>query len=51
MAFVSYIWLGALSVYALEALKPEFSLGKRIILAIAGIGITLFAVLLLVGVI
>ncbi len=51
MAFISYIWLGALSVYALGALKPEFSLGKRISLAIAGIAITLFAVLLLVGVI
>ena len=51
MAFISYIWLGALAVYALEALKPEFSLGKRITFAVAGIGITIFAVLLLVGVI
>ena len=32
MAFISYIWLGALSVYALSAVKPEFSLGKRITL-------------------
>jgi hypothetical protein len=51
MAFVSYIWLGALAVYSLEALKPEFSLGKRITFVVAGIGITIFAVLLLVGVI
>jgi len=51
MAFISYIWLGALTVYALGALKPEFSLGKRITLAIAGIAITLFVVLLFVGVI
>jgi hypothetical protein len=51
MAFISYIWLGALTVYALGALKPEFSLGKRIALAVVGIGITIFVVLLLVGVV
>jgi hypothetical protein len=51
MAFISYIWLGALSVYALSALKPEFSLGKRITLVVAGLGITIIAVLLLVGVV
>ena len=51
MAFISYIWLGALAVYALGALKPEFTLSKRITLAVVGIGITLFVVLLLVGVV
>ena len=51
MAFISYIWLGALGVYALSALKPEFSLGKRITLVVAGLGITILAVLLLVGVV
>lgn len=51
MAFISYIWLGALVVYALGELKPEYSLGKRITLSVAGIGITLFIVLLLVGII
>ena len=51
MAFISYIWLGALTVYATGALKPEFSLGKRIALAVVGIGITIFVVLLLVGVV
>jgi len=51
MAFISYIWLGALAVYVIGALKPEFSLGKRIALAVVGIGIMIFAVLLLVGVV
>jgi hypothetical protein len=51
IAFISYIWLGALVVYVLGALKPEFSLGKRIALAVAGIGVTIFVVLLLVGVV
>jgi hypothetical protein len=50
MAFISYIWLGALTFFALGAVKPEFSMSKRITLAIAGIGITMFVVLLLVGV-
>ncbi|MCL4430223.1 MAG: hypothetical protein M1167_05675 [Chloroflexi bacterium] len=51
MSVVSYIWLGALGVFAIGALKPEFSMGKRITLSVASLAITIFVVLLLVGVV
>lgn len=46
---ISYVWLGALCTIIIGALKPEFSMTKRILISLASIGVTLFLLLLLVG--
>jgi hypothetical protein len=51
MAFVSYIWLGAMSVIVLGELKPEFSLLKRIAFSAVSLAITILLLLFLVGII
>jgi len=51
MAFVSYIWLGALGTLALGELKPEFSMQKRIVFSAASLGVTVLVLLFLVGIV
>jgi hypothetical protein len=45
--FISYIWLGALGVIIMRALKPEFSALKRIAISAVSIAVTLLVLLLL----
>jgi hypothetical protein len=49
MFVVSYVWIGALCTIIVGTLKPEFSMIKRIIISIVSVGVTLFLLLLLVG--
>ena len=49
MFVVSYVWLFALSTIIVGALKPEFSLTKRITIAAVAVLATFFLSLLLVG--
>jgi len=49
MFVVSYVWLGTLSTIIVGALKPEFSMTKRITIAGVAVAATLFLSLLLVG--
>jgi hypothetical protein len=51
MALVSYVWLGAIGVIVLGELQPEFSQLKRIVLSASSLGITIFLLLFLVGII
>ena len=51
MAFVSYIWLGAMSVIVLGELKPEFTQLKRMAFSAVGLAITILLLLFLVGII
>lgn len=49
MFIISYVWLGALSTIIVGALKPEFSMTKRITIAAVAVAATVFLSLLLVG--
>jgi len=49
MAIISYVWLGALAAIVVGSLKPEFSTPKRIAIALVGVVVMLFALLLLIG--
>lgn len=51
MFAVSYVWLGALCSIIVGALKPEFSLTKRIIISAVTVGATILLLLLFVGVV
>ncbi len=51
MAFISYIWLGAVCVIILGELKPEFSQMKRIALSAVGLALTILLLLFLVGIV
>ncbi len=51
MFFVSYIWLGALTGLAIKELKPELSSMKCITVAAVGVGVTILALWLFIGVI
>jgi hypothetical protein len=45
---LAYVWLGALVAIILGALKPEFSLTKRLALSALAIGITILVLIFLV---
>ncbi|MGA2681409.1 MAG: hypothetical protein ABSF44_06365 [Candidatus Bathyarchaeia archaeon] len=49
MFAVSYIWIGFLSTIIVGTLKPEFSMTKRITIAVVSVAATVFLSLLLVG--
>jgi len=51
MFVVSYVWLGALGTIVIGALKPEFSMIKRIVISAVSIAATVLLLLLLVGVV
>ncbi|HEX7482278.1 MAG TPA: hypothetical protein VF350_02275, partial [Candidatus Bathyarchaeia archaeon] len=46
---VSYVWLGALCAIILKALKPEFSLLKRIAISAVPVGVTIAVLLFLIS--
>jgi hypothetical protein len=48
--YVSYVWLGGLCTIIVGALKPEFSMLKRIIVSGVSIAVTILLLLLLVGI-
>ena len=50
MFVVSYVWLGALGTMIVGALKPEFSMVKRIVISAVSIAVTILLLLLLVGI-
>jgi hypothetical protein len=43
MFVVSYVWLGAMTTFAVKAIKPEFSLVKCIAIATVSVAVTLVA--------
>jgi hypothetical protein len=43
MFVVSYVWLGAMTTFAVKAVKPEFSFSKCIAMAAVSVGVTLLA--------
>jgi hypothetical protein len=47
MFFVSYVWLALLGVVLIGALKPEFSVAKRIGISAVSVAVTLIALLFL----
>jgi hypothetical protein len=49
MFIVSYLWLGAVGAIVIEALKPEFSMVKRIVLSAVSIAIVILLLIFLVG--
>ncbi len=49
MFWVSYVWFGGVATMALGALKPEYSILKRIVLVAVSIVIVIFLLILLVG--
>lgn len=51
MFLVSYVWLGALCTVIVGALKPEFSMTKRIVISAVSVAVTVLLLLLLVGVV
>jgi len=48
---VSYVWLGYLGTIIVGAVKPEFSMTKRIVISAVSVGVTLLLLLILVGVV
>ncbi len=46
---VSYVWLGAVTTMVIGALKPEFSMVKRIVLSAVSLAIVVFILLILIG--
>ena len=51
MFAISYVWLGALCTIIVGTLKPEFSMTKRIAISAVSVAVTIFLLLLLVGVV
>ena len=51
MFIVSYVWLGAVGTIIVGALKPEFSMIKRIVISAVSIAIVVLLLLFLVGVV
>ena len=49
MFLVSYVWLGALGAIAIGAIKPEFSMVKRIAISAVSIAIVIFLLIFLIG--
>ena len=49
MFIISYIWVGALATTIVGTLKPEFSVPKRMGIAIVSVVVTLLVALLLIG--
>ena len=49
MFIVSYVWLGALGVIVIGALKPEFTIIKRIALSAGSLAIVVLLLIFLVG--
>lgn len=49
MFVVSYVWLGALGAMVIGALKPEFSMVKRIALSAVSLAIVILLLIFLVG--
>lgn len=50
MFAVSYVWLGALVIFVIGAVKPEFSLIKRISMTVVSIAVTILVLLLFIGI-
>ena len=49
MFIVSYVWLGAVGTIVIGALKPEFSMIKRIALSAGSLAIVILLLIFLVG--
>ena len=49
MFIVSYVWLGAVGAMVIGALKPEFSIIKRIALSAVSLAIVILLLIFLVG--
>ena len=49
MFAISYVWLGYLGTIIVGALKPEFSMAKKVVISLVAVAVTLLLLLLLVG--